>query len=175
MVKIASTCANCSAESKQEVGAINRARKRNAPLYCGRGCSGVARRNGKTATQRKQEKRTYDAQRRIDLADELRIEKAAYHKRTYDPAKAALDRAKKMPAHVEYCRRPEYRAYKQQYDQRYNMERLYGPFWEAARVLIEVEREVKSRATNYEIAIQNDTLNKSLKRKRQYVQITGQH
>lgn len=102
--------------------------------------------------------------------DRLLFNKKAYHQRTYDPIKAAAERKKNMPRHVEYCRQPEYRAYKHEYDRRYNVERSYGPFWEAARVLIDLEKLIRVRATHVEARTQNGTLNKTQKRKRDYAQ-----
>lgn len=154
-------------------GAIGRAAKIGAPLYCGRECAGVARRKHKSTEQKRAEKAAYDAARRVELADQLKAAKREYHKRTYDPVKAAVERKAKMPRHVEYCRRPEYRAKKRAYDIRHRAAQDYGPFAEAAMVLRDLETEILSRATRYEIDLQNGKLNKSTRRKRDYAQAIG--
>jgi hypothetical protein len=62
------------------------------------------------------EKRIYDAAYRKKNRAKLKAIKRLYHKRTYDPVKAAIERKAKMKNHVEYCRRPEYKKYKSKYD-----------------------------------------------------------
>lgn len=165
-----SNCDYCGKPSKQHVGAINRARRKGLPLYCDKICSGFARRKNKTTAQKKAEKSAYDRKLRSEHPAALKIRRAVSHKKNYDPEKAAVKRQEHMPRHIEYCRRPEYRAWKHEYDQKYNMERVYGPFWGAARLLTTLEAEIKSRASNYEIDVQNGTINKTLKRKRAYAQ-----
>lgn len=162
-------CPQCGFGVFVENRAINRARKAGMTVYCGRACSGLGRRKGKTVAQKKAEKSTYDAQRRIDLATRLKAEKAAYHRRTYDPVKAAIERKARMPRHVEYCRQPAYREYKRQYDRSYRAKKDFGPFWEAAMLVEDLNKAVLSRASRYEIDLQNGKLNKATKRKRDYV------
>jgi len=128
----------------------------------------VARRKGLTPDQKRQNKADYDRQRRIDLRDRIKAEKAAHHKRTYDPIKAAETRKARMPKHVEYCRRPEYRAKKAIYDQKRRDEQNYGEFAEAAAVVRSLETEVLSMASRYELALTNGLLNKATRRKREY-------
>jgi hypothetical protein len=118
-MKTTSTCQNCGSIFQGEKGEINRARKLAAPLYCGMRCSGLGRRKYKTVTQKKEEKRLYDIAYRANNRDMLKRRKAAYFQRTYDPAKAAIHRSTRMQYHVEYCRRPEYRAKKKIYDRQY--------------------------------------------------------
>jgi hypothetical protein len=90
----------------------------------------------------KAQKAAYDRQYRKKNRLRLKAEKAAYFQRTYDPFKAAIERKKKMPKHVEYCRRPQYRAYKHDYDINRRAS-LYGPFVEAYKLLKELMREIK--------------------------------
>lgn len=137
-------------------------------IYCGRACSGVARRKGRSADEIREAKRQYDARRRVELADEIREAKRAYHLRTYDPEAARAVRAERKPQRLEYCRRPEYRAWKAKYDQRRLAEKQYGDFAAAVLVLRELQVEILSRATRYEIDYQNGKLNKSTRRKREY-------
>ena len=161
-------CPQCRAEFEATTGRLNRALKIGAPLYCGRYCAGLARRlkNPPTEAERKEAKRLYDARRRVEKADEIRAKKSEYFKRTYDPAKAAEERKAKMPRHIEYCRRPEYKAWKRDYDKRYLARKKFGEFAEAALMLQDIEREIDQQATRYEIYRTNGTLNKALMRRR---------
>lgn len=166
------TCA-CGHPAMRPTGEINRAERRGWPLWCSQACAGLARRIERTDEERRQIKAAYDAQRRVELADEIRAKKRAYHLRTYDPAKAAEERQKRMPRHVEYCRRPEYRKWKADYDRKHLAAKQYGPFAEAALILRDIETEVLSRIDRTEIARQNGTLNKKQSRRRDYDQAVG--
>ena len=129
---------------------------------------GLAKRANRTADEKKSIKSEYDRKRRAELADRLNAEKAAYYQRTRNPEKEREARKLRMPKHIEYCRQPKYKAYKQQYDRQYRAEREYGEFGNAALVLFDIEREVRERASRVDIAIANGTLNKSTQRKREY-------
>ena len=48
-----------------------------------------------------------------------------------------------MPKHVEYCRRPEYKAWKHEYDIQKAAEE-FGEFGEAWRLLLDLEKEIRS-------------------------------
>lgn len=159
-------CAYCRREADKPTGEVNRARRRAAPLYCGRLCMGLARQKHVPDAEKKRQKAAYDEAYRALNRETRKAQKAAYHKATYDPEKAREERKAKMPAHIEYCRQPSYRAWKRDYDRRYRTQKEYGPFWEAASLLFDVEEEVRSRATDYEIRVANGTLNKALQRKR---------
>ena len=98
----------------------------------------------------------------------LKTKKAAHFQRTYDPVKAAKERKKTMARHVEYCRQPQYKAYKRGYDMEYRNKKDFGPFWESAILVRNVEKEVAERMTKYEIYSTNGTLNKALNRRREY-------
>lgn len=152
-------CARCGRLLIKPTGEVNRARNAGAPLYCGRRCFGLARRCHKTKAQKVKEKRAYDIEYRKRNRAMLKAKKHTYFKRTYDPAKAAVERKKNMPRHVEYCRRPEYKKYKQQYDKQHRAKQ-YGPFAEAAMLVIDLNREIKQRMSNHEIKWQNNTANK---------------
>lgn len=158
-------CAHCGKACVRGVGAVNRAHDLGLNLYCGRKCSGLGRRIGKTKAQKKEEKRFYDIEyRRRNLAP-IKVKKRAYFQATYDPEQASIERRKRAKAHAEYCRTPEYRAWKHAYDQR-RTDKKYGPFAEANRLMIELNREIKGRATNAQIKWQNGTSNKTQFRKR---------
>jgi hypothetical protein len=143
----AAVCEYCGAEVKQSQSSIRRAIREGKPLYCNRVCFGMARRV--PLGQKKEVKRIYDAHRRIEKASEIRANKAAHYQRTRDPAKERETRRANMGRHLEYCRRPEYRAYKSGYDRQHRAEE-YGEFAEAYLLLLDLEREIRSRATSYE-------------------------
>jgi hypothetical protein len=144
---------------------VNRANKIGAPIYCGRVCSGLARRDGKTKQDKIAEKAAYDREYRAGvrrresqteddrkrLAEARRQQKADYYRGNHDREKEREIRKAKMPRHLEYCRRPEYRAKKKVYDRRYRAEQIFGPFAEAKLLLMEIEQEVSSRMTRPEI------------------------
>lgn len=161
-------CSQCGLPFESDNGRINRAKKNNAPLYCGRTCAGLSRRlnNPPTKAEKKEAKRLYDAQRRIEKAEEIKVKKRDYFKRTYNPTIAAAKRKERMPKHVEYCRRPEYKVWKRNYDRRYLAEKKFGEFAKAALLLQDIEREIDERATRYEIYRTNETLNKAQTRRR---------
>lgn len=96
----------------------------------------------------------------------LKAKKAAYFQRTYDPEKARVERKKRSKAHAEYCRRPEYRAWKQQYGRRYRAKKFYGEFWECFLLAQDIREECLERSSDYEIRKAKHTLNKALERKR---------
>ena len=158
-------CAQCGELADRPAGHVNRSRARGDNLYCSRKCSGLGRRTNKTRAVRVAEKRLYDIRYRQLNATKRKIEKAAYHARTYDPEAAAIKRKQRMPYHVEYCRRPEYKKYKQKYDRKRN-EAAYGPAGEHWRLLQDLETEIRKRATKYEIYKANGTLNKKNERAR---------
>lgn len=159
-------CAHCRKSVDRPAGHINRARAKGLRLFCGRRCSGLARRQHKTKAQRRAEKAAYDVEYRAKNLQRILARKKDYHKRTYDPVKAAVERKKRMPRHVEYCRQPKYKAYKREYDKRYRA-REYGDFAEAFQLTIDLNREIKGRVTNHEVKYQNGGTNKTQRRKRE--------
>jgi hypothetical protein len=161
-------CAQCGKFTDRPTGHVNRARARGDNLYCSRECSGLGRRAGKSVEQRKAEKAAYDAEYRKRDPEALKARKAEYHKRTYDPAKAAEVRKKRMPFHVEYCRRPEYRVKKKVYDRQYRAAKFYGDFADCFLLVMDIRDECLSRMTDYEIRIEKGTINKSQHRRRDY-------
>jgi hypothetical protein len=167
MAKATFKCCYCKKHGTKEIGLINRAKSINAPLFCGRVCFGLSRRIRKTIAQKKSEKAAYDREYRALNRIEIKRKKHEYFLRTYDPVAAAEERKKTMPRHVEQCRRPEYKEYKREYDRKLRASE-YGEFAEAYMILLDVDREVNGRITDYETRVINGTLNKSLKRKRDY-------
>jgi len=159
-------CAHCGKKTEKPTGHVRRSRKDGLLLYCGRTCSGLGRRKGKTKAQKVAEKRLYDMAYRAKNLERIKSKKRAYFQRTYDPKKAAVQRKKRMHLHVAYCRQPRYKAWKRGYDQKCRAMK-YGPFAEAYLLAVNLNREIKSRTTNYEIRLENQTLNKKQARTRQ--------
>ena len=162
-------CAHCGKTADKPSGHVNRSRRDGMALYCDRVCSGLGRRKPpKTEAQRKAEKRAYDAARRVELADRLKAEKREYHKRTYDPAKAAEARKRRMPSHVEYCRRPEYREWKRQYDRQYRAQKEYGDFAECFLLVMDIRAECLSQQSDYEMRHAKGRVAMTQQRRRDY-------
>jgi len=89
-------------------------------------------------------KARYDKEYRKKNRRRIKARAAAYFQRTYDPVKAAKERKKRMPYHVEYCRQPWYRAYKREYDKK-RRARKFGAFADAYKVLLQLMKEVKKQ------------------------------
>lgn len=159
-------CAHCKSTADRPSGHVNRARAKGMKLFCSRRCFGLDRRKNKTPAQKREEKRLYDIEYRAKNHDLLKTKKHEYFKRTYDPEKAAIERKKRMPLHVEYCRRPEYKAWKRDYDREYRAKE-YGAFAEAYQLTIDLNREIKERTSRHEIKYQNGATNKAQRRRRQ--------
>lgn len=102
-----------------------------------------------STTYKKRRKSDYDARRRIEKGAELRAQKRDYYQRTRNPEKERERRQAGMARHVEYCRRPEYKAAKADYDSARRAQE-YGPYADAYLLLLDLEREIRSRATSYE-------------------------
>lgn len=90
----------------------------------------------------KEEKAAYDRKYRAKNRERIRALKAAYFQRTYDPVKAAKERKKRMPQHIEYCRQPKYKAYKRKYDAERRSAR-FGAFAEAHKALLALVKEIR--------------------------------
>lgn len=164
-MKVMRNCMLCGYAFWRESGAVNRSERACLPLYCGKKCSGLARR--KSLDEKKEAKRLYDiALRNGARREELLEKKRDAYRRSFDPVKAAAVRKMRMPYHVAYCRQPAYRVRKRQYDETRRDRLTYGDFSEAAKLLRSVKEEVAKRATRTEIAIANGTLNKAQERKR---------
>jgi hypothetical protein len=161
-------CPQCSLSFCASQSRANRAFRAGSPMFCGRDCAGIARRKNKTKDQKITEKAIYDAVRRERLADRIKAEKAARHLRTYDKAKAATERKMRAKQHAEYCRRPEYKVWKAEYDKEYRAKQEFGEFWESAILALEIRRECLALSDDIEIRRQAGTLNKHQNRRRNY-------
>jgi hypothetical protein len=166
-------CPQCKRLVPIQNNYIKRAEKNGLKLFCGRKCSGLARRKHIPLAVKKQRKKEYDVIYRARNLERIRRNKAAYYQRTFDREKEREYRKRTMARHVEYCRRPEYKAYKHEYDLRFRAQKLFGPFADAALILRDVEIELDRRMTWVERHQANGTLNKSTQRKRQYAIRTG--
>ncbi len=165
-------CAHCGKGAHQATGAVNRARRKGAPLYCDRICAGLSRRKHKTKAQKVEEKRLYDAQYRAKNLARIKAEKKAYFRKTYDPDAARVERKKRAPFHAEYCRRPEYRRWKSDYDLK-RRAKEFGEYAESYLILHDINKEVSSRMSKYDIYLANQTYGKAQRRRREYGQLVS--
>ena len=172
VMKIEVTCSYCGGLTRKESSVVNRARANGFGLYCSLTHAGLSKRKGKTQDQKRKEKQAYDAAYRAKNRAILKAKKAAYHRKTYDPTKARIERKARATRHAEYCRRPEYKRWKSRYDLNYRA-RAFGQFSESYLILSELEREISERMSRYEIYAANGTLNKRQKRKREYEGLNG--
>ena len=168
-------CGACGKVNFHPANYVNRAEKSGNALYCDRACAGLGRRapNPPTDEERREAKAEYDRRYRTRDPEKRKADKAAYYQRTRDPAKERAARKLIMPRHVEYCRRPEYRARKSQYDKRYLAQKQFGPFAESALLLRDLECAVLERASRYDLDLASGKLNKSTRRKRDYAKAIG--
>lgn len=157
-------CAYCGKAAEKKTGHANRAIKSGLRLFCGKECSGLGRRQNKSTEQKKLEKAKYDNQyRRRDYVKQKRHE---YFLRDYaaNPEKYRKERQRRMQAHIEYCRQPEYREKKKEYDRTHRARKFYGDFAEAALILFQIEEFIDNRQIKNNLGLNN----KSQKRKRQW-------
>jgi hypothetical protein len=173
-VKRSFICANCGKSGLKEAGHITRSRKQNAPLFCDRVCFGLSRRQPpKSDAEKRVLKAAYDVEYRERNLARIKTRKAAAYKAKPNRERERAYRQANMHRHVEYCRRPEYREWKAQYDRSFRAHKDFGPFADAALLLNDLEREISSRASRYEIYATNGTLNKALNRRRDYEKLVG--
>lgn len=167
------TCKQCGKETDKPASHVNRSLKRGAPLYCSMSCSALGRRIDRSDDEKKELKRIYDQGYRESNLELLKEKKQDWHKRTYDPEKAAVYRKANMQRHVEYCRRPEYAAWKKEYDRKYRAKVKYGEYWECFMLTQDIREEALTLMSDYEIRLSKGTLNKALKRKRDYERLNS--
>jgi hypothetical protein len=138
-------CAHCGTPGKRQASYVNRSKKTGMALYCNRVCAGAAHKiDTRTPEQKKADKSTYDREYREKNRDLLKAKKHRWFRKVYDPERARIERASKMPRHVEYCRQPEYKSKKAEYDKS-RTDKQYGEYAEAARLLMELKREIIKR------------------------------
>lgn len=151
------TCEHCNKWFERKRG-----QTRSKNIFCSLQCSGASRRIEISKEEKVRLKKEYDKQYRAKNLAEIKKRKAVYFQKTYDPAKAAIHRKARMPAHLEYCRRPEYREWKKNYDERYHAKKNNGEFWESAIIL----NKIADHVDKYQAYLDKGTFNKSQKRKR---------
>lgn len=162
-------CPQCRNSFESENGRANRAKRDGLPLYCGRVCAGKSRQTLKlSAEEQKSAKAEYDRQYREKNIELIKVKKAKHYQATRDPEKERIARKANMHKHVEYCRQPEYKAKKAEYDKRKRFEE-YGEFAEVAMLLEELEKEISSRATRYEIYVANGRYTRSAIQRRREI------
>ena len=171
MLSSAPLCAFCGAPVQQKVGSINRALKERKPLYCDRVCAGLARRNGLSPPERVAAKAAYDAARRDRLGEVLLEKKrAAYyvdHQLSLERSAAQRKKPQRRRYHNEYCRTPDYRATKHDYDVRRYATQAFGEeFAEAALALRSLQLDVDTRITRTEVYAEHGRLNRATQEKR---------
>lgn len=141
-------------------------------LYCNRVCAGIGRRSNKTPDQLKKEKAAYDKLHR--KKEHVKAKKAEYFKKDYkaNPDKYKKERQRRMAAHVEYCRRPEYKEYKKQYDKKYRAIERYGEYADAFLITEEIFSLIPNRE---ELKYEQGVRNKSQIRKRKWKTLMQNH
>jgi len=163
-------CCGCSEYFDCENGRMNRATKQGAKLFCNRKCAGKNRQVNIPVEQKKAAKKEYDKQYREKNLDLIKVKRANHYQETKDPEKERIKRKLNMHRHVEYCRSPEYKAKKAEYDKRKRFEE-YGEFAEVAMLLQDVEKEISLRATRYEIYIANGRFTRSAIQRRREIHV----
>ncbi len=161
-------CAYCNNKSEKSSSSVNLAKRINAPIYCSRKCSGLGRRDTRTKKEKVEAKRLYDQKYRLNNFSIIKSKKQAHAKTESGRQMQKRNRDKMKNFHLEYCRTPEYRKWKAEYDKKHLANKQYGEFAEAALTLRSLETEITSRITKTEIYANNGTLNKKQSRRREY-------
>lgn len=157
-------CNHCGKSVEKQTGHVNRAKKLGNGLYCDQVCSSASRRHGKTLSQLKEEKRLYDIEYRKKNGEFRKQQMIKYNSSPAGRAMQKRNREKFKQSHAEYCRTPEYRKWKKEYDKKHVAKQKYGEFWESAIILNDIQSEVDNRAAKLELQL----INKLQKRKREY-------
>lgn len=152
----------CKKELTFSIGKINRAKKSGLKIYCDRVCAGLGRRDNKTIEQKKRAKRKYDKSYRAKNLVTIKKKKAEYCKTPEGRATQKRHRIKSKEYHLQYCRQPWYKKWKQEYDQKHVASKKYGEFAEVHLLNKALMKEVDNRLAKFE----NNLINKTQKRKR---------
>jgi hypothetical protein len=103
--------------------------------------------------EKRRAKAEYDRERRAKLGNELRAAKREAYIANHEMNLAKQAEFRKRPGeyekHLEYLRTPEYRAKKKQYDEELRKAE-YGDFAETWRLLLDLEKEIRSQQSSYE-------------------------
>ncbi len=159
-------CQQCKKKAYFPIGKINRANKCGYKIYCGRNCSIDARKLHRSDEEKRRIKKEYDKQFRKLNADTIKKRKAEAFKKDYakNPEKYKLIRQRRKEEHKQYCRQPEYKKWKAEYDKKYLAEKNYGEFAECFLLIKEIENEYDQQ----EVRQINNLHNKSQKRKKEW-------
>jgi len=136
-------------------------------VMCSMKCSGQARKDNRTIEQKRADKAAYDREHR--KKPEVKAKHLERAKAFWKSDAGKAKRKARLPLHLEYCRRPEYKEKKKEYDQQYRAEKMYGSeFAEAYLTLLRLDQEIGERMSNHEIRLINDTYNKKQRRRKDY-------
>ncbi len=115
-------------------------------IYCGKRCTGLARRVPSTKAQRRANKAAYDKAYREATAEKRKANHAEWFRRTYSYEKGKAARRARREEHRRYIAAynadPANKAAKQAYDLALRAAE-YGPFADAWRILLDLEREIR--------------------------------
>lgn len=120
--------------------------------------------------EKKEKKREYDKIYRTRNKESLKKKKAEYFQRTYNPEKEALRRRTEAyrKKHRDYCARESYKNnYKKEYDAKYRAKKEFGEMDEVAMITLLLKKEIRKKATAYEIRIQNGYYKRASKAQRE--------
>jgi hypothetical protein len=142
-------CPQCKELKPCSNGRYNQATRKGLPLYCGRDCAALGSRVAEPISPRnskwKEIKAKYDREYRAKNALKLKEKKRKYYALT-GPLRRDKEREvrkKNMQRHVEYCRRPEYQAYKAEYDKGFRAKKMPAQGDAIAAQAREILRTVK--------------------------------
>lgn len=171
------TCEQCGGSFQRPKAWVDYHHVRNGlRLFCSKACFyAFEKTDTRTPEQKKADKKAYDAEYRAKNRAKIKALKAQRYQAQRNPEKEREYRKANMARHVEYCRRPEYKAYKTAYDRGYRAKKDYGEFAEAALALLDIKSEIDSRVSREEVYQTNGTQNKSIQRKREYARSISNH
>ena len=163
-------CETCGRKKKVPIGQWNAMRTR----FCSRECGWESRRLHRTVAEKKYLKRLYDIEFRKKNRKRLLAEKRAYHAKVRDRVSKRMKAIRKTAAYKrrmraylkDYWKRPGLKDQKRDYDRKFRAKKKFGPLWESHYLMVLINEEVKRRMSNYEIRLQNNTLNKAMNRGR---------
>lgn len=156
-------CDGCGKKAHKRTGAVNRSRREGRPVFCTRQCFVDTRKT--TKADKIEVKRIYDLRYSKENAQRIKERNQIYNETPAGRAMQKRNRDKFTQRHLEYCRTPEYRKWKKEYDIKHRAKKNYGEFWESFILL----QDIESHIDKYEVSILNNNYNKSQKRKRNEV------
>jgi len=107
--------------------------------------------------EKKRLKAEYDKAYRAKRADYIKTRMQKYNESPAGRAMQKRNRDKFKQSHLEYCRTPEYRKWKKEYDHKYRLKKKYGEFWEAGSVLVKLNEILPSKTIKYNQGLINKT------------------